>query len=127
MAGPSKRGAGRHRDEGARPHGNPYVLEEIEEAARPTCKRRDRETEVLWHGTAGGRGYGRQIERWLTNRENNLQLPFLRRETARELVSHSNHPVTDVAVPTDVHLAEVCFAPAHNHFPTERHLQGRNA
>jgi putative transposase len=55
--------------------------------------------------------------RWLNNRAENSHLPFRRRERAM-LRFRRMHTLQKFA---SVH------ASVHNHFPTERHLQDRNA
>ena len=64
-----------------------------------------------------GRGDDREMGRWLNNRAENSHLPFRRRERAmlRFLRMHTLQKFASV------------HASVHNHFPTERHLQDRNA
>jgi len=64
-----------------------------------------------------GRGDDREMGRWLNNRAENSHLPFRRRERAM-LRFRRMHTLQKFA---SVH------ASIHNHFPTERHLQDRNA
>ncbi|GGO34417.1 hypothetical protein GCM10010991_25160 [Gemmobacter aquaticus] len=64
-----------------------------------------------------GRGDDRETGRWLNNRAESLYLPFRRRERAM-LRLRRMHTLQKFA---SVH------ASVHNHFPTERHLQDRNA
>ncbi|WP_374433372.1 IS6 family transposase [Tabrizicola sp.] len=64
-----------------------------------------------------GRGDDREMGRWLNNRAENSHLPFRRRERAM-LRFRRMHTLQKFA---SVH------ASVHNHFPSERHLQNRNA
>ena len=64
-----------------------------------------------------GRGGDREMGRWPNSRAENSHLPFRRRERAM-LRFRRVHTLQKFA---SVH------ASAHNHFPTERHLQDRNA
>jgi putative transposase len=64
-----------------------------------------------------GRGDDREMGRWLNNRAENSHLPFRRRERAM-LRYRRMYTLQKFA---SVH------ASVHNHFPTERHLQDRNA
>ena len=64
-----------------------------------------------------GRGDDREMGRWLNNRAENSHLPFRRRERAMLRFRRMR---------TLQKFASV-HASIHNHFPTERHLQDRNA
>lgn len=64
-----------------------------------------------------GRGDGREVGRWLNSRVENSHLPFRRRERAM-LRFGWMRTLKKVA---SVHASD------HNHFPTERHFQDRNA
>jgi putative transposase len=64
-----------------------------------------------------GRGDDREMGRWLNNRDENSHLPFRRRERAMLRFRRMR---------TLQKFASV-HASVHNHFPTERHLQDRNA
>ena len=64
-----------------------------------------------------GRGDDREMGRWLNNWAENSHLPFRRRERAM-LRFRRMHTLQKFA---SVH------ASVHNHFPTERHLQDRDA
>ena len=64
-----------------------------------------------------GRGDDREMGRWLNNRAENSHLPFRRRERAMLRFRRMR---------TLQKFASV-HASVHNHFPTERHLQDRNA
>ena len=64
-----------------------------------------------------GRGDDREMGRWLNNRAETSHLPFRRREWAMLRYRRMR---------TLQKFASV-HASVHNHFPTERHLQDRNA
>jgi putative transposase len=64
-----------------------------------------------------GRGDDREMRRWLNNRAENSHLPFRRRE--RAMLRFRRMRTLQKFAP--VH------ASVHNHFPTERHFQDRNA
>lgn len=84
--------------------------------ARLTGDHCDRPVEVLWR-CPEERGGDREVGRWLNNREENSHLPFRRHERAM-LRFRRMHTLQKFA---SVH------ASVHNHFPTERHLQNRDA
>jgi putative transposase len=64
-----------------------------------------------------GRGDDREIGLWLNNRAENSHLPFRRRERAMLWFRRMRTLQEFASVHTSV----------HNHFPTGRHLQDRNA
>ncbi len=64
-----------------------------------------------------GRGGDRELGRWLNNRAENSHLPYRRRKRAMLPFRRMN---------TLQKFASV-HASSHTHFPTERHLQVRNA
>ena len=63
-----------------------------------------------------GRGEDRETGRWLNNRVENSHVPFRRRERAMLLVRRMRMLQKFASV----------HAAAHNHFPTECHLQNRD-
>ena len=64
-----------------------------------------------------GRGDDREMGRWLNNRAENSHLPFRRRERAMLRFRRMR----------TLQKFASGHASVHNHFPTERHLQNRNA
>lgn len=60
-----------------------------------------------------GRGDDREMGRWLNNRAKNSHLPFRRRERAMLRLWRMR----------TLQKFALVHASAHNHFPTERHLQ----
>ncbi len=104
-----------------RPRGRKAALKFL----RKSMKRHGRPemivTDRLWSYGAAlkelGSGDDREMGRWLTNRAENSHLPFRRRERAMLPFRRMN---------TLQKFASV-HASVHTHFPTERHLQDRNA